>query len=285
MKPRALLHDVAGEGDPLVFVPGGLTGWVSWIPHQERLSDHHRAIRVQPIHNELGSAGKVGDPGYTREVERESLRLTLDELGIDRADFAGWSAGGKALLEFTLTHPDRVRTLTLVEPGAVWVLEELGERDPKLDAVNEFAFALAGQEVTEDHLAEFLASAGLTSNPAEARSHPAWGHWVPHRQTLSWITEELLASAYALEHLASITCPILLTKGTTTQPWEQRVVDVLGDRVPNARVVEFEGDHAHHIQSIDEFIDEFDDHLHRDVHDRNPPDQEVRSGHRPSDRH
>ncbi len=77
-------------------------------------------FRVQPIHSELGSAEKPGDPGYTAEVERESLRLTLDELGIDVADFAGWSGGGRALIEFTLTYPGRVRSLALVEPAAVW---------------------------------------------------------------------------------------------------------------------------------------------------------------------
>ncbi len=138
MKPRVLTYDIAGEGDPIILVPGGLTGWVSWIPHQERLSQRHRAIRVQPIHNELGTAGKPGDPSYTRETERESLRLTLDQLGIDEADFAGWSSGGKALIDFTAVYPSRVRSLTLVEPAAYWILEELGETDPRLDRMNQY---------------------------------------------------------------------------------------------------------------------------------------------------
>jgi hypothetical protein len=45
MEPRILRHDVKGEGEPIVLVPGGLTGWLSWIPHQERLSGRYRAIR------------------------------------------------------------------------------------------------------------------------------------------------------------------------------------------------------------------------------------------------
>jgi pimeloyl-ACP methyl ester carboxylesterase len=102
MRPRVLRHDVSGEGEPLVLVPGGLTGWLSWLPHTERLSATRRTVRVQPLHNELGSAGQPGDPRYTAETERESLRLTLDELGLDRPDLAGWSGGGRALLEFAL---------------------------------------------------------------------------------------------------------------------------------------------------------------------------------------
>src|SRR5918995_1223705 len=80
MEPRALVHEVEGDGEPVVLVPGGLTGWVSWIPHAERLSARWRTIRVQPIHNELGSAGQPGVPGYTVETARESLRMTLDAL-------------------------------------------------------------------------------------------------------------------------------------------------------------------------------------------------------------
>jgi hypothetical protein len=57
MEPRVLQLDDRGADDPLVLVPGGLTRWRSWVPHQERLLNRRRVIRVQPIHNELGSKG------------------------------------------------------------------------------------------------------------------------------------------------------------------------------------------------------------------------------------
>jgi len=125
MEPRVLKLDDRGAGEPLVLVPGGLTGWVSWVPHQERLVNRHRVIRVQPIHNELGSKGIPGDPGYTAQVERESLRLTLDALNLARAHLAGWSGGGLALIEFAIEYPKRVRSLTLVEPAAYWISPSL----------------------------------------------------------------------------------------------------------------------------------------------------------------
>jgi len=30
--------DITGAGEPVVLVPGGLTGWLSWKPHAEQLS-------------------------------------------------------------------------------------------------------------------------------------------------------------------------------------------------------------------------------------------------------
>ncbi len=261
MEPRALTHEINGDGEPVVLVPGGLTGWVSWIPHAERLSARWRTIRVQPIHNELGSAGQPGDPGYTADTERESLRITLDDLGIETAHFAGWSAGGKALIEFALSYPARVRTLALVEPGAFWILEQLGEPDPDMERTNAFLHDLFGKEVTEDDLAAFLAAGGLASSKEAARSDPYWERAVPHRMALSWYSEDYDRSGRSIEELANIRCPVLLVKGSVTTEAEKRVVDALGDRLPNATVLELPGDHASHIQSIDTFLEAFERHL------------------------
>ncbi|HUP16914.1 MAG TPA: alpha/beta hydrolase [Acidimicrobiia bacterium] len=261
MEPRVLIYNEAGEGNPLVLVPGGLTGWLSWIPHQERLSTNHRVVRVQPIHNELGSDGKPGDPGYTAEVERDSLLLTLDQMGVEAADFAGWSGGGRALIEFAVAYPDRVRSLTLVEPAAYWILEQLGEEDVAVEELNRFIHGLAGKDVTEDDLANFLVHAGFVEDFAQARLQPNWERWTSHRMALSW-QDSVESSGRSLEDLSSITCPVLLVKGTVSVDWERRVVDVLGESLPNARVVELAGDHACHIQSIDRFLEELEAHLH-----------------------
>lgn len=263
MEPRVLQHDAQGQGEPIVLVPGGLTGWVSWIPHQERLAGRYRAIRVQPIHNELGSAGIPGDPTYTAETEREALRMTLDALGLERPHLAGWSSGGTAVIEFATEYPDRVRSLTLVEPGAYWILEQLGESLADVERYNSFVHGLFGRPVTEDDLATLLELGGLVKEAQDASSHPIWDRWLTHRMTLSWQGEKLDHPERSVDELSRITCPVLLTKGTRTDDVDKRVVDVLGERLPNATVVELEGDHAHHIQSIDAFLAALGAHLKR----------------------
>jgi pimeloyl-ACP methyl ester carboxylesterase len=261
VQPRVLQYDIQGDGEPLVLVPGGLTGWLSWIPHVERLSATRKTVRVQPIHNELGSAGRPGESGYTADTERESLRLTLDRLGIDVADFAGWSGGGRALLEFAFAYPDRVRTLTLVEPAAYWILEQLGEHVAEIDQGNALIHRFSGREVTEDDLAEFLQLAGLVQPGEDARKHPAWDRWLPHRMALSWQSEELDRSGRSVDELVNIRCPVLLVKGSVSTELDRRVVDVLAERLPNATVMELPGDHAAHIQSIDVFLEALENHL------------------------
>ena len=261
MRPRPLTVDVAGEGEPLVLIPGGITGWLSWIPHQERLSDRYRTIRVQPIHNELGSAGMKGDPSYTREVAVENLLLTVDHLEIERAHFAGWSAGGKGLLDFAIAHPGRLISMTLVEPAADWILEAVGESDPEHQESTDFLYSMAGQEVSHDDLARFLHLAGFVHDPTQARSDPYWERAWPHRMTLSWLSEKLMASDHSIADLAMVGCPVLLTKGTQTGKAERRIVDLLALHLPDASVVELAGSHAHHIESIDRFLEALESHL------------------------
>lgn len=187
--------------------------------------------------------------------------MTLDELQLDRPHLAGWSGGGKALLEFATEYPERVRTLTLVEPAAYWVLEQLGVEDPVVEEPNSFLHPLYGREVTEDDLATFLEYAGFVPDRNDAPAHPNWERWVPHRMALSWQSEELDHSPRTVDDLGRVSAPTLLVKGTVTAEWLKRVVDTLGSRLPNATVLELEGDHACHIQSIDAFLETFDRHL------------------------
>lgn len=261
MVPRVLKHEASGDGDPLILVPGGLTGWVSWIPLQERLAAGRTAIRVQPIYNDLGSVGLARDAGHSRHIEEVSLRLTLQQLGIEQADFAGWSAGGNLLLDFAAAHQDIVRSLTLIEPAVYWTLDELGETDARLREMNRCLWGLAGREISEDDLAVFLSSAGFVEDPELARDDPYWERALPHRMTLSWLDEEFMRSGLTVGDLSEIWSPTLITKGTLTEPWERRLVDLLGDYLPNARVAEFAGGHDHHIENIDAFVAAMEGHL------------------------
>jgi pimeloyl-ACP methyl ester carboxylesterase len=261
MEPRVLQLDDRGVGDPLVLIPGGLTGWLSWVPHQEHLLDRYRVIRVQPIHNELGSKGVPGDSGYTAQIERESLRLTLDALDLERPNLAAWSAGGLALIEFAIEYPERVRSLTLVEPAAYWVLRRLGERLDEVEQSNGFVHGLFGREVSEDHLATFLRLGGLAEPGEDVRLHPNWSRWAERRTTLSWLSPLLDHPGRSIDDLARIAAPTLVTKGTNSTPVDRRLVDVLGERLPNAHVREFGGDHAHHLEQIDAFLDALEGHL------------------------
>ena len=122
---------------------------------------------------------------------------------------------------------------------------------------------LAGREVSEEDLATFLVLGGLAADAETVRRDPAWDRWAAHRMALSWQSELLDRPARSVDDLTRVSCPVLLVKGTRTADLERRVVDVLGERLTDAAVVELDGDHASHIESLDAFLEAFERHVRR----------------------
>lgn len=123
-----------------------------------------------------------------------------------------------------------------------------------------FLDRLSGREVSEDDLATFLALAGFARTTDDARDRPEWDRWVEHRMALSW-QGTLQQPTRTVGELSRVHCRTLLTKGTDAGALDRRVVDELGRLLPRASVVELPGDHAHHIQSIDQFLAPLKAHL------------------------
>lgn len=266
MEPRPFLTDTVtgGPGDPLVLIPGGLTGWVSWIPFVEPLSQGRTVVRVQPTQNELGGMnGLVGNPEYSAEVELAGLLLALDGAGLDRVHVAGWSNGGKIALHLALAYPERVRSLTLVEPGTAWLLQTAGTPTPDLASFVERTHSLAGRDVTDDDLAEFFVSAGIIPvglDRAALEQLPVWATSHPFRNALSWGWPATWGEHH-VEELAAIRCPTLVVRGDETAAWLSATAALVAERIPNAELLELPGGHACHLQNPDAFLAAFRRHL------------------------
>ena len=184
---QPLLHDVSGQGDPLVLVPGGLSGWVSWIGHARLLSTDRTVVRVQHRGLELAGSGQPIPETYATETETDALLATVDTLGLERFDLAGWSLGGHVALAFALAHPDRVRTLTLIEPAAYWILRQTGYDAGTLDSLERSDRSLNGASVSPEDMKGFLVRAGLAQPGDDFESHPSWPIWMQNRQILASI--------------------------------------------------------------------------------------------------
>lgn len=262
MEARILEHDQAGSGEPpLVLLPGGLTGWQSWLPLVPALSADRRVVRLQPICNAEGLAGNPGDPAYDADVERESIEMTLNEAGVAEMHLVGWSNGGRIALDFALAHPQRVPTLTLVEPAAYWLV---AEEDRSAREFHDYLTACAGRELTEDDLLEFLIRVGLGTEDTDFKSLPQWDFWFSCRQALSWGGEKMTSSAAAgIEGFERLDVPTLVIRGRSTSPWLSHVADLLASEMPDASLLELDGGHACILEHPEEFATALASHVGR----------------------
>jgi len=260
VEARVLEHVTAGTGwPPLVLLPGGLTGWQSWLPLVPALSVDRAVVRVQPICNAEGLAGHPGDPTYDAEVERKSIGMTLEEAGVSEMHLVGWSNGGRIALDFALAHPERVLTLTLIEPAAYWLV---ADEDETARSFHEYLTRLAGRELTDEDLREFLVRAGLGSEDTDFASLPQWDFWSSCRQALSWGGEKMTNSAAAgIEGFERLNVPTLVIRGLSTSPWLGGVAGLLAREMPDAKLVELDGGHACILEQPEDFLAALGPHI------------------------
>lgn len=104
-------HEVHGEGDPLVLLHGGVAGIANVAALLPGLSARRQVIAV-----ELQGHGRTSDSDrpFSFEAMAGDVAEVLAEMGIERADWMGYSLGGGAALRAAIHHPDRVRKLVLV---------------------------------------------------------------------------------------------------------------------------------------------------------------------------
>lgn len=104
---------VRGEGDPVVFIHGGMARDLL-KPLADELV---RTGGYQAIHYGRRGHGGHGLPGETADIAGQATDVVtiLDALGIDKAHVAGHSFGADIALELATRVPDRVLSATLLE--------------------------------------------------------------------------------------------------------------------------------------------------------------------------
>jgi pimeloyl-ACP methyl ester carboxylesterase len=256
-KVMKMQSEVTGSGRPIVLVPGGLTGWASWEPFVKMFSDKRTVIRVQLIGVQFGLEDRPLPDDYSVKTESRALAATLDSLGYNTpVDVVGWSFGAFTSLDFALDNPGRIRTLTLIEPPAMWVLRVTGKWDDQAQQAADLFKTQTG-DITEDMLSEFLLHAGFVQPGQSPSELPKWNYWIPFRCSLR-INPAVVSYRDDIARLKNFQPPVLLVKGTGSTEWLHHVIDGLSETLPHSRVVEFPGGHAPHIVSMDKFLPELE---------------------------
>ena len=110
-----IAYDVAGEGEPVLFLHAFPLGLFMWDAQVEALRDRYRVVRFDA--RGFG-ASPPDDSLLTMERIADDAAALLDHLGLGRAVVAGCSMGGYAAFALVRRHPDRLRALVLQDTRA-----------------------------------------------------------------------------------------------------------------------------------------------------------------------
>lgn len=105
-----------GEGVPLVCLPGGPMRDSAYLGDLGGLSARRRLVLLDL--RGTGRSAIPADPAsYRCDRLADDVRALQDQLGLDRADVLGHSAGASLAILYAAAHPHRVSSLVLVTPS------------------------------------------------------------------------------------------------------------------------------------------------------------------------
>ena len=147
----ALHYESTGEGVPVVLCHEFAGDMQAWEPQVRFLARRYRVVTWN--YRGYPPSDVPEDPGaYSPDGLVEDLLGLIDGLGLDRVHLAGLATGGNLVLNFSIAHPDRVRSLIVAGAGAGTV-----DRVAWLEAAQRFA-----DDIARD------GSEGIVANVADA---------------------------------------------------------------------------------------------------------------------
>lgn len=191
------------------------------------------------------------DPALPFDIASQTARLKafLDALGIERPHLGGNSMGGWIALRFAIDHPDRLRTLTLLNNAGV-----LGETESELQrlaAARDYNPLVLANIEDADRLVAFVAHKPMR---VPARLKPAvYADALRYRDLLDrifWVIADEMEAKPLNGELAKVRVPTLIVWGRHDRLIDVSCVAVLEAGITDSRSHIF--DHVAHVPMIED---------------------------------
>jgi pimeloyl-ACP methyl ester carboxylesterase len=233
MKEQEVLR---GGRVPVVLVPGGIMpALLSYGSLLAVLGDG-----VQAVAKELEVyAGATPPPDYGLELEVDSIGRAAAAAGFTDFHLVGYSAGGASSLAFAVKHPERLRSLALIEPA--WIGNE------GLPAEIEAGFAELHRVVAlppEERMPAFLfwqMRPGVAP-PAQFLHPTSVPPWMAARPAgIAAIARAFDRYRLDRETLRGFRQPAYYALGSLSTPLYERMARVLAQVMPDLQIETYEG--------------------------------------------
>ena len=244
VKNGEIFYESVGNGDPIILIHGGYGDRRMWDSQFVALSEKHEIIRYD--HRGFGKSQTPTAP-YS---PCDDLIKLLDHLNIPTVHLIGNSMGGTIAIDFTILHPQRVKSLIIVAAGPS------GYPIP--------------QEAYQSVVSVFDTASYNTAKALEMWLHrPLLQVTNKNESTRSWLykmalenksiflmkywpNEKLDPTAY--ERLNEIRCPTLMIGGSYDMPYTINMIDSTVARINGAKkIIMSDADHLPHMNDPEKF--------------------------------
>jgi pimeloyl-ACP methyl ester carboxylesterase len=253
-----LAHHLAGQGEPLLLLNGGLMSMAAWEPIAAPLQTTHRVLRCD-LRGQLLSPGLAPDlAGHLDEVVR-----LLDALALPAVHVAGTSFGAQVGLLLAARYPARVASLCAIT-ATDRVTAPMWEAGERVRAACRAAAEGGDRGVVFDLIAEGSFSPAWTDRNRELlalRRQQVAGLPDP------WFVglEHLLGALRGLDlrsELPRIGCPTTVVAAALDLTFPLECSQALVAGIPGARIeMVTESGHALVVEQPDRLLEILEEHL------------------------
>ncbi len=225
-----LAYVEVGQGDPVVFVHGGLQDYRMWNAHAAVFAARYRVIAYSRRNHFPNAVSGDGTPDGAADIHGEDLAALIKGLGLTRVHIVGHSSGAHTALFFAAHHPDLIRTLAVNEPNATGLLiTASGGAEP----MKEFGgrFALAREAFRNRDLeralrlfADAVGGPGTYDRRSEGERRMMMDNALAH---VADATTSRPRPVFTREMAQRITVPTLLSNGARSPTFFHRIIDEL----------------------------------------------------------
>lgn len=228
-----------GQGEPVIFVHGGLQDYRMWSEQLPKFALHYRAIAYSRRNNYPNVVSPEGTPDGAADVHGEDLAGFAHALGLSKIRVVAHSSGAHAALFFAAKHPDMVVSLAVNEPPALGMLNGLPN---SADILKEFAGLAAAREVLKEGdvhrgipmFVDVVGGPGAYERRSEADKKMNFDNVASYQADAI----KRPRPVFTCDMAKAITAPILLSDAERSPRLFHHVVDQLERCLPNRERVE-----------------------------------------------
>jgi pimeloyl-ACP methyl ester carboxylesterase len=238
--------DGADNAETLVFVHAGVADLRLWQAQAAHFAAHYRVIRYDM--RGFGKSEPVDGPSSMYD----DLVAVMAHFAVKQAHLIGCSMGGGCCMDYTLQHPDRVLSLTMVGSGPEGLyldvaVPEIFDRIEAAEARGEW------DTVAELHTQAWFEGYGRdphTIDPAaRAIAYDMCRLMLTHKAKKLGSDKPPFAPP-AAERLGELRTPLLVIVGAHDEEYLLRAADYMAQHVPHAHKVQMPN--TAHLPSLDQ---------------------------------
>ena len=227
-----------GNGEPIVFIHGGLEDYRTWDAQIDTFSKSYRIVTYSRRFNFPNqNTNEVKE--FSAKTEAEDLAAIIIKLKIAPVHLVGHSYGGLISLFLIKQHPELVRSLTLSEPALIsWLPDIAGGKILYDNFYNQLWKPVKQSFEIKDTLAVlkqtliyFAGEDILDKLPPEVKTQFIVN--IPEWHSIAYSPDAF--PDFKKEYLKDIKVPVFLLSGGQTLPMLQLTNKELKSVLPNAQ--------------------------------------------------